>query len=143
MYSTGRCALYSAQQSDLCNYIISNDSYIFTLDEYNQPSNITNLFGYESSYNGSVKCQEMILKIVCNYYFAPCGSSSDGIHLPISLCREECESIRSSCSDLWYRVQEIMAHQSFETILCNDTSSRFQGLSPCCSDFKGRVLHLL
>lgn len=76
----------------------------------------------------------MVSTVLCNSYFSPCGSI-DGVHLPMSLCEEECIYVSDKCSELWLQVQQVMAQQDIEVVHCNQTTSRFNGLSACCSGF--------
>ncbi len=128
-YGLGTCAPYSGQ-FELCNNYINSSSYVYTLST-NQPS--VEQFDTLDLIIGEDNCRDMTMRIICNYFFAPCGSV-DGVHRPISLCQDECEFVTNNCSALWDRLQRQMS--SFpERIFCNDTLSRFGGLSTCCSGF--------
>lgn len=74
-------------------------------------------------------CEDMVLTVICNHFFLPCGST-DGVHRPLSLCEAACDFVAETCFGLW----EVAMGQDV-VITCNSTAPRFQGLSPCCSDF--------
>ena len=84
--------------------------------------------------SNDLRCQKIVSLVLCNYYFAPCGSMK-GVHLPLSLCEEECAFVQKSCSDLWEKVNHIMVQRGIEVIICEETQSRFNGVSACCSGF--------
>lgn len=136
MFSFGQCAPYS-QQALLCNNYYSNNSYVYTLDGIDQSelSGRVNLLNGVVSAESNTECQDLASRIICNYYFAPCGNSISGIHRPLSVCQEECECVRESCLDLWGNLQQVMLEQELEIIMCNSTSARFQGIATCCSSF--------
>ena len=80
----------------------------------------------------SLQCRDLVSAIICNYFFAPCGNIIDGVHLPLSVCEEECTCVKEDCSALWRKAQQILA-ENLDMIYCSDTMTRFQGLSLCCS----------
>ena len=126
------CAPFTAETS-LCNDIISSNSYVYTLPGSAQSSVSASLDLLVSTVaeNSDSDCRELVSTILCNYFFSPCGST-EGVHLPLSLCEEECVIVRDNCSALWTQVQEVMEEQNIEAIVCNETTSRFNGLSACC-----------
>ncbi len=138
MYNSfGTCAPYSGL-SPLCNNYINSSSYVYTLDETSQflVSGQINRFGIAIDGEESTECRDLVSRIICNYYFAPCGNSISGAHLPLSLCQDQCDYVMEICSNLWMRIdQEIMQQTNLDAIICNDISRHFQNLPTCCSDF--------
>ncbi len=128
----GTCAPYTASSS-LCDGILSSSNYVYTLAESDQSAvtaTLEPIANIVARSNDSM-CQELVSMILCNYYFAPCGSVN-GVHLPLSLCEEECVLVRDNCSELW---TQVMDQQGIEVIACNETTSRFEGLSACCDGY--------
>ena len=120
-------------------YTVSGSSQFTILGEVNLLEAIV-------SSEENVKCQDLMSRIVCNFYLPPCGNSIGGSHLPLSLCKEECEFVMDRCSNLWVLVYQRTIEQGLTVIDCNDTSRHFQELPTCCSDFginiNGRFLKL-
>ena len=129
--------------STLCNNYINRSSYVYTLAGSDQfkVSRKVDLLEIIVSGEDSHECQDLVSRIVCNYYFAPCGNSINGVHLPLSLCREECEYVREKCFNLWMQVHQATAELDSEIINCYDTTIRFQGMSTCCSNFGITIIH--
>ena len=131
MHSFGTCAPYTGE-SNFCDNYISLSDYVFILSEHqNIHKNISALERIMST--SSLQCRDLVSAVICNYYFAPCGNSTNGVHLPLSVCQDECECVSEDCSLLWTQAQEILAEENLDIIDCSDTSSRFKGLSLCCS----------
>ena len=78
------------------------------------------------------ECNDLIAKVVCHYFFAPCGAN--GLpHLPLSVCPEECHYVKSSCESAWNVVNELLhSATDLSSIACNVTDALLRGLSPCC-----------
>ena len=82
----------------------------------------------------NVECHELISKVVCHYFFAPCGENGL-LHLPLSVCPEECHYVESTCASEWSVVNDILSRaEGLSTVDCNATGSLLGGLSPCCVD---------
>ena len=91
-------------------------------------------------------CEDIISKMVCHYFFAPCGANGS-LHLPLSVCPEECRYVQSACADQWTRVNNLLSRTQLGTINCSATGALLQGLTPCCVDagieVKGKQRHKL
>lgn len=56
------------------------------------------------------------------------------MHLPLSVCPEECAFVRDKCVMTWEAVQDSLNLQEhLEIIDCDNTTFRFRGISSCCS----------
>ena len=75
------------------------------------------------------ECNDLIAKVVCHYFFAPCGTNG----LPLSVCPEECNYVQSTCEKVWTGVS-VSLHRATDlsAINCNATDSHLRGLFPCC-----------
>ena len=92
------------------------------------------------------ECGDLISKMVCHYFFAPCGANGS-LHLPLSVCPEECHYVQSACADQWERVNNLLNRTQLGTINCSATGALLQRLAPCCVDagieVKGKQKHKL
>ena len=119
-------------------YLSATTYHVYIPGGYDQLTVSENLNLYAISINNdpNPECHEMMSQILCKYYFAPCVTTVNGIHLPISLCQPECEYVRDKCLDTWMTIlRAIVEQQDFETIDCNNTLPCFHGFSACCSGF--------
>ena len=71
--------------------------------------------------------------MVCRYFFAPCGANGS-LHLPLSVCPEECHYVQSACADQWGTVNNLLSRTQLGTINCSAIGALLQGLTPCCID---------
>ena len=132
----GTCAPY-AEVSELCNNYINDTSYVYSIGASTQAQVDMRLSSVErfiqSQEDQEPVCVDMVARIVCNFYFPPCGSE-EGVHLPLSVCKEECDYVSETCSDLWDEVHGFMMDSpNLEILFCNQTHSRFNGFVACCS----------
>ena len=81
----------------------------------------------------NVECHELISKVVCHYFFAPCGENGL-LHLPLSVCPEECHYVESTCVYKFMTTNNLLSNAGLNIVNCNTTSDLLQGLSPCCTD---------
>ena len=79
------------------------------------------------------ECNNLIAKVVCHYFFAPCGANGL-LHLPLSVCPEECHYVKSACANEWMIVNDLLENAQLGSINCNTTGALLQGLDPCCID---------
>ena len=120
----GSCIPYSDESNFCDTYINSSSSYVFRATAPNTDlTALQNVVDLEQDLN----CQDMVSEMVCNYVFPPCGST-DGVHLPLSICEDACNFVAQTCPKLWQAVLRTVP------IACNNTATRLMGLSPCCSD---------
>ena len=78
------------------------------------------------------QCGELISRLLCHYYFAPCGANGQ-LHLPLAVCPDECHYVQSTCPVQWRSVITTLGFTGLSTVNCTD-GSLLQGLAPCCSD---------
>ena len=78
----------------------------------------------------SDECFDLIRTVICNYIFAPCGSNGT-VHIPRSVCSEECNYVRSACSRQWNIIDTVL-DLGLGSIDCSNTSSRLTPLTTCC-----------
>ena len=82
--------------------------------------------------NSSRECNDLISKVVCHYFFAPCGANGL-LHLPQSVCPEECHYVKSTCESDWSVVNQMLRGTTdLSPISCDATDTHLRGLSPCC-----------
>ena len=77
------------------------------------------------------ECRDLISRVVCHYFFAPCGENGL-LHLPLSVCPEECLFVKSYCSPHLDTINDLLDPIGLGNVVC-DASYHLQGLSPCCS----------
>ena len=131
--SIGTCQRYLGQSS-LCNISYKSTDYTFTA--MNQSvvsreldSRVLPILSEDD------ECNNLISKVVCHYFFAPCGANGL-LHLPLSVCPEECHYIESTCESKWMTTNDLLNSAGLNIIDCNTTSDLLQGLSPCCTDLE-------
>ena len=78
------------------------------------------------------ECVDLISKVLCHYFFAPCGANGQ-LHLPLAVCPEECHYVQSVCPVQWKRVNNLLSAANLSTVKCT-SGSLLQGLAPCCID---------
>ena len=82
----------------------------------------------------SGECGDLIAKVLCHYFFAPCGVNGV-LHLPLSMCPEECHYVEVACANQWKTVNNLLMDSTkLNYISCNATGALLQGLTPCCID---------
>ena len=86
------------------------------------------------------QCREISIKLLCNYYFIPCGNSSV-FQPPVSVCSEQCLHVRNDlCPNEWELVEEHFRNNpglialGLAFIECNDTGLILEPLPHCCTD---------
>ena len=81
----------------------------------------------------SGECGDLISKVLCHYFFAPCGANGL-LHLPLSICPEECNFVEAACASKWKIVNALLSGAGLSTINCSATGALLKGLTPCCID---------
>ena len=76
------------------------------------------------------ECGDLISRVLCHYFFAPCGANGL-LHLPLSVCQEECQYVQSTCTN--HIVNNLLGTAELGTISCSATGTLLQGLAPCCT----------
>ena len=79
------------------------------------------------------QCNNQISRLLCHYFFAPCGANGQ-LHLPLSVCKEECQYVQSTCETKWQIVNNQLRSAGLSTVSCASTGALLQGLAPCCTD---------
>ena len=79
------------------------------------------------------ECSDLISRILCHYFFAPCGANGQ-LHLPLAVCPDECHYVQSTCEGHWRIVNNLLSTSRLSTISCTSTNALIQGLAPCCMD---------
>ena len=118
--------------AEICNGVLSSGvDYVFISKSHGSQENISQFLAtIPHSLLIDDYCREQVYKIVCNYYFIPCGS--DGSELPpSSICPEECSMIESTCPVEWDALKLSLRDHAF--IDCNDTSALLFPLPNCCT----------
>lgn len=82
-------------------------------------------------------CREPILRLLCHYYYPPCGKRKD-FHPPSSVCPEQCKAVTELCPEEWAEVvkqfQELASPEGLHLLDCNNTGKHLAPLPHCCSD---------
>ena len=83
----------------------------------------------------SGECVDLISRVLCHYFFAPCVMTNDLLPLPLSMCPEECHYVEIACADQW-KIMNILLIGStkLNSISCEATDALLEGLAPCCID---------
>ena len=86
------------------------------------------------------ECRDPALRILCHYYFPPCGNSTV-FDPPTSVCMETCNYLRELCPNEWNDVEtrfeeyhNIVSSYGAAFINCSNTGEYLNPLSYCCSD---------
>ena len=79
------------------------------------------------------ECGDLISRVLCHYFFAPCGANGQ-LHLPLSVCQEECQYVQSACTNQWKIANNLLNSAGLSTISCSATGSLLHGLALCCID---------
>ena len=124
------CQQYLSQ-SNLCNSFFKSADYIFTsLNQSFVSSELDDRIRPVLGGHGG-DCGNLISKVLCHFFFAPCGENGL-LHLPLSLCSEECHYVESTCDNEWKIVNSLLINAGLNTINCRSTGAHLQGLTPCC-----------
>ena len=93
--SIGTCQHY-LRGSNLCNIFYKSTDYIFTnMNQSLIPNELDERIFHVLS-GGDGECGDLISRVLCHYFFAPCGANGQ-LHLPLSLCPDECHYVQSVC----------------------------------------------
>ena len=86
------------------------------------------------------ECHDPALRILCHYYFPPCGNSTV-FEPPTSVCMETCNYLRELCPNEWndivaYFEENDATIRSYGAtfINCSNTGEYLNPLPHCCSD---------
>jgi len=85
-----------------------------------------------------VQCIPVAIKVLCTFYFIPCGNSTV-FQPPVSVCSEECFHLRNDlCPNQWERALAYFAGRpdliarGLNLIDCNNSGQILEPLSHCC-----------
>ena len=80
------------------------------------------------------ECGDLISKVLCHYFFPPCGANGL-LHLPLTICPEECGYVEIACENQWITMNDLLAGSTkLNRISCKGTGALLHGLTPCCID---------
>ena len=126
----GSCEQYE-QASDLCNTYFNETDYVYIKNRMTQSQIATALSRIPISVSTTAECRDNVLRIICHRFFAPCGTN-DTIHLPTSICREECSYVRDTCQTFWDQAFEAIESE-LERVNCETPGSALSPLPTCCT----------
>ena len=63
----------------------------------------------------------------------PCGEHGL-LHLPLSICPEECNYVETTCANEWETVNDLLNGAGLSSLECSATGTLLQGLTLCCID---------
>ena len=101
------------------------------MDQLTLSTELDNILPLLSAVNG--ECGNVMSKLLCHYYFAPCGAN-DQLHLPVAVCQDECHYVQTVCNKQWGVVNHLLSAAGLSNVSCNATGTLLQGLAPCCID---------
>ncbi len=80
-------------------------------------------------------CRDKVAKVLCNYYFTPCGTQ-DSQTAPVSVCPEECAYVALTCPEVWKLIRDTLTGETDLKVLeCSNPSAILQPLLHCCGGF--------
>ena len=127
----GICEQYE-QASERCNVYFNETDYVYipnTLTQSQIASSLNRITTADIS--AAAECQDIVMRIICHHFYAPCGRNGS-IHLPTSVCRDECLYVRDSCEVFWN-----LAFQAIQSVLgrvnCEIPGSALSPLPSCCT----------
>ena len=130
--SIGICHNY-LRRSNLCNSFYRSTDYIFTTMDQLMLSTLLDERIFPILHGNDGECGDLISRVLCHYFFAPCGANGQ-LHLPLSVCQEECQYVQSACESDWRIVDNVLSSAGLSTVGCTSTDALIQGLAPCCID---------
>ena len=78
------------------------------------------------------ECGDLMSRLLCHYFFAPCGANGQ-LHLPLSVCPDECYYVQTVCEQQWGVVNHLLSAAGLSNVSCSATGALLQGLAPCCT----------
>ena len=133
MVRFGKCEIYSGGVEVCQDVVRPLIDRIYITKSYGDFSSILNnefktCFDFFAS--DDKDCIKQVFRVMCHYYFPPCGSFSHSLP-PSSICQEECSQVQSECHDTWQMAAAVLYPIPF--IDCNDTSRLIFPLPNCCT----------
>ena len=130
----GFCERYEGR-FELCNdFFDAADDFVYVTQERMSQMEIANeLSMIESALSlASASCQELVLRVVCHYYFIPCGRNGTQFP-PTSICSEECSFVQSNCLSVFNAIEVILDDTGMDFIDCTNPASVLNPLPSCCT----------
>ena len=81
------------------------------------------------------RCQDLIRRVLCLYYYPPCGFNGTFI-APVSICPEECSYVQHQCENTWKELVSILRISNPDDgfINCSNPGQILDPLPHCCVD---------
>ena len=80
----------------------------------------------------SSRCQDLIRRVLCLYYYPPCGFNGT-LTAPVSICPEECFYVQHECTDAWTELESLVSI-TLDFINCSSPAQILDPLPHCCAD---------
>jgi len=83
----------------------------------------------------STHCQKLIKKILCLYYYTPCGVNGT-LASSVSICPEECFYVQNGCNNAWNLLESLLdtSTAGLGFINCSNPGQILEPLPHCCVD---------
>ena len=83
----------------------------------------------------SSRCQDLIRRVLCLYYYPPCGFNGT-FTPPVSICPEECLYVQHECADAWNQLESLLGISGsvLGFINCSNPGQILDPLPHCCVD---------
>ena len=81
----------------------------------------------------SSRCQDLIRRVLCLYYYPPCGFNGI-LTTPVSICPEECFYVQHECLEVWNGLETVLLEINLGFINCSSPGERLDYLPHCCVD---------
>ena len=80
----------------------------------------------------SSRCQDLIRRVLCLYYYPPCGFNGT-LTAPVSICPEECFYVQHECTNAWDQLERLVSI-TLGFINCSSPGQILGPLPYCCVD---------
>ena len=131
----GLCQAYQVG-SILCDGNIGENVSVYISRHVSPQSDLTfrlnRLIGVDFDATSN-QCQDLIRRVLCLYYYPPCGLNGT-LTAPVSLCPEECSYVQHECLKLWNDLEITLLETSLGFINCSSPGQRLKPLPHCCVD---------
>ena len=147
LYRFGNCAPYEADEESLSCDALYTPGVDYIYLSYRRLGG--DILSYRQAITASAKlllfkfrdeCRDPALRILCHYYFPPCGNSTV-FEPPTSVCMETCNYLREICPNQWNDVEahfeenhSTVSSYGATFINCSNTGEYLDPLPYCCSD---------
>ena len=81
----------------------------------------------------SNRCQDLIRRVLCLYYYTPCGINGT-LTAPVSICPEECFYVKNECLEVWNDLETLLLETNLGFINCSSPGQELDYLHHCCVD---------